>query len=67
MMSSEVIGVLIFLLVVATGMGVLAGAILDRELSQYNDTIAEYMMCIEYSPDCECSDIILSEYGEEAE
>ncbi len=34
-------------------------------LFKYEDTIAEYVMCIEYNPDCECSDIILSKYGEE--
>ena len=34
-------------------------------INKYDDTISEYMMCIEYNPDCECSNIILSEYGEE--
>lgn len=38
-----------------------------NRLTKYDDTISEYMMCIEYNPDCECSDIILSEYGEEVE
>lgn len=64
-MSNEVIGVLIFMLVLTTGMGVLTTATLDGRLGGYEDTITEYMMCIEYNPDCECSDIILSEYGEE--
>lgn len=38
-----------------------------NRLDKYEDTIAEYMLCIKYNPDCECSDIILSEYGEEVE
>ncbi len=47
-------------LVMATLVWMLSG-----KLDKYEDTIAEYTMCIEYNPDCECSDIILSEYGEE--
>jgi len=47
---------------------IIVAAELQRgRLVKYNDTITEYMMCVEYNPDCECSDIILSEYGEEAE
>ncbi len=38
-----------------------------NELDQYGDTITEYMTCIKYNSDCDCSDIILSEYGEEVQ
>ncbi len=39
----------------------------SERLDQYDDTIAEYVRCIKYNPDYDCSDIILSEYGEEVE
>lgn len=60
-------GVLIFIVILAVGLSVIVTAIADRSLNKYEDTIAEYMMCIKYNTDDDCSDIILSEYGNEAE
>ena len=65
MMSEEkmtLVFITLFMIVVLVA--VIVGS---ERIDKYEDTIDEYMMCIEYSPDCECSDIILSEYGEEVE
>ena len=64
-MSDTFLTVIILLAVLVMS----AIALVDKinKIDKYEDTIDEYMMCIEYSPDCECSDIILSEYGEEVE
>ena len=59
--NTLIFGIILFVLVLALVTIVLLGATLNR----YNDTVTEYMMCIKYNPDCECSDIILREYGED--
>ena len=62
-MDNEMIATIVILIIVVI---MVLGLILVGEAKDnYEDTIDEYMMCIEYNPDCECSDIILSEYGEE--
>lgn len=55
-----VLGTIVFLGLLAVG-----ATIQRQRLDTYDNTITEYMMCVEYNPDCECSDIILSEYEKE--
>lgn len=70
-MNDYVVAIVMIVCAVVFVVGLGIGLTNQRvRLDQYDDTIAEYMMCIKYNTDNtdgDCSDIILSEYGEEVE